>query len=175
MSSKLKVLYACPICRDSYDTFDEAQACLSQPFDIGRWKVGDLVLCPGKWHGWYEKTQEHWLACTAPVLHKGESDWHFDWIPHYFAWFVVLEVGGRRDRNRPHRSTTVVGTRLYGTLIGWTPTNGKGHYTLYGTPEEANLDFSWRMPAVTEPSKELLQARDLMVDRYDRDAQVLLL
>lgn len=115
----MKILYTCPICKKSYNTPQEAQNCLDQPFETKGWKVGDWVLCPSIWHGWIE--DERWLAFVVPA--NPNSTDHFDRLIHYHAWYVITAITNYKGYDE-HRACIHLTTGAYkkGDLLqtGWT-------------------------------------------------------
>jgi len=149
----MKVLFTCPICRETYFTHKQAQKCLDQPLDTGQWKVGDIVLVPADSHGWTEGDKNIWLAFSV------EPD--PEHIKMYHSWYVITHIA--RGRNHPHRAIMTLATGLYsrkGEIIyGWTPTVEKTHYEVFAwdnIPERARK--YWRLPKAIKPPSEKMKA-----------------
>src|SRR4051812_23018903 len=66
--TEIGVLYSCPICRVTYPTYDEAEACRLTPFNTYGLEVGSLVIIPNEWclhytGKWYKSpADDPWVA-----------------------------------------------------------------------------------------------------------------
>lgn len=139
----VEVRYRCSICKQDYDTPEQARACAEQPFATCGFEVGQIVVVPTKWYGWYE--DERWIALTVPPIktkERNENTSHFDLMPHHHAYWVVVNVRG--DVGDSHRPVIDVATMAFSdhkndiasAKIGWTPCNGVHHHLAYrATPE----------------------------------------
>ena len=129
------ILYTCPICRESYPTVKEAEACRDVPVDYCGWKIGELLLIPQEaaypwWAAENKGKIKPWVAFEEPAWPKSRS--HFDHQPKTHLWFVVVALRG--SNREPHRPTITVYSPY---KWGWNPANGDGHCGLYrpGKPD----------------------------------------
>lgn len=126
----MNILYTCPICRESYETIEQAMACMEQPVVDCGWKPGEFLLIP-QCAKYFEPVDHAWIAFTEPAWPKASS--HFDHKPKWHVWYQVL--GLTRDKRDPHRVLVVVATggtdQRTNYEGGWNPADGDGHYGLY--------------------------------------------
>jgi hypothetical protein len=178
--SNTLIEYKCPVCHESYKTFEEAETCRTTPFDACGLEVGSLVIIPSEWRGYYDgnwydsAADDPWVLYRVPEDIKNSD--HFRRVGWHVPWYVVTAVhNGRRADS--HRTLVTVCSLMDGRLdFGWNPADGDGHIPMFrpGLPKEKQLNMSsstwWDEDDIqlvkhvleAEPSKKLLrQARQL--------------
>ena len=160
------ILYTCPICRHSYDDEKSAQECLNRGRGTGGWKIGDIVVIPGRWTGWYGG-DKRWIACIVPP--NMSSDDHCDHIPHVNGWYVVtnitldcyhsvcLHVATRYVEDDPEQENGVYGGHTTFTRSHYTP------YRPLELPEDVRK--SWRLPVIGMPPDDVMQEMQALAAR----------
>lgn len=144
-SGDTAVLFACPVCGETYKTHAEANHCRTQPYDTAGMKIGDIVVVPGMYHNVYVTPGDPWCAFVVPA--DPTSDSHFNYTDSNVPYFVVTAVHPQLDN--PHRClVTLVSVASDGDdrflRIGWNPANGIGHYSMYRVRDKKRIrDPRW--------------------------------
>jgi hypothetical protein len=136
------ILFACPVCGETFISMGQAEECQEQSFDTGGLRVGDIVVVPNAYHNDYA-LDDPWLAFEIPPDPKAESHL-FSRAGYRVPYYVVTAI--HAERHNKHRCVVTLATLAGGALhVGWNPANGDGHYAMFRIDgdQHCDLDSYW--------------------------------